>query len=310
MIKRIISLVFIAVAFSTFTMEKPTSKPSYLEPLITELKIQIALHLTTAKTIDEAVKNIRSLRQVNKEFYDLLNDPVLTKWIIEELAKKYASSLLEVPKDPYAQRNFEVKENAKLIVVAAALNTTAAIQWLQNYLKDPKNREAAEYVLVQMATKNVNIVDGLLKAGLNPNSHSKYYGFTPPQTTALRAAANKNYLPGIKRLLAAGADPNLQTGPFSPLASAIINNAHPDIIKTLLDAGARIQSDALHLAAATSNDQVVIPTMTLLLNAGVRINQLNDAKRTALDNAIDIGKNQKIIWFLRSHGAKRASELP
>ena len=169
MIKKIISLLLIAIVFESSAMEKPAPKPSYLEPLITELKAQIALRLTTAKTIDEAVKNLRSLRQVNKEFYDLLNDPVLTKWIIEELAKKYTSSLLEVPKDPYAQKTFQVKENAKLIVAAAALNTTASIQWLQNYLKDPKNREAAEYVLVQMATKNVNIVDGLLKAGLNPN---------------------------------------------------------------------------------------------------------------------------------------------
>ena len=115
-------------------------------------------------------------------------------------------------------RNFEVKENAKLIVAAAALNTTASIQWLQNYLKDPKNREAAEYVLVQMATKNVNIVDGLLKAGLNPNSYSKYYGFARPSTTALAAAAQLNYLPGVKRLLVAGADPNLQSGSVvSPL---------------------------------------------------------------------------------------------
>ena len=151
----------------------------------------------------------------------------------------------------------------------------------------------------------------LLKAGLNPNSHSKYYGFARPSTTALAAAAQLNYLPGVKRLLVAGADPNLQSGSVvSPLESAIINDAQPDIIKALLDAGARIKRYTFHIAAHNSNDQVVIPTMTLLLNAGASINQLNDVQRTALDNAIEIGKNPKVIAFLRSRGAKRASELP
>ena len=305
MLKKLISLIFIAVAFASSAMEMPTPAQSYLDPLVKELKGLIVQHLTKAKSIDEAVKNIRSLRRVNKKFYNLINDPKLTEWIIYELAKKYAPEIVKIEKGPPGDERPVLKQNARLVLSAAALNTTASIQWLQNYLKDPKNMEVAEYLLVQMATKNVNIVDGLLKAGVNPNARSKYYGFAAAGATALEAAALSNYLPGVKRLLAAKANPNLRGADDIPLAMAIITNPHQDIIQALLDAGSNIPTDALHLAARRLDDQVAIPTITLLLNAGAPINQVYRG-RTALDEAIEFGKMPKIIEFLKSRGAKKS----
>lgn len=315
MSKKISSLLLIAIVFASSAMEMPVPESSYLDPLVKELKGLIIQHLIKAKTLDEAVKDIRSLRRVNKKFYKLINDPQLAEWIIRELAKRYSSSILVIPKDPRAQRNFEIKENARLIVAAAALNTTGSIQWLQNYLKDTENMEMAEYLLVQMAKDNVNIIDGLLKAGVNPNARSKEYGFSQPRTTALEAAVIFNYIPGVKRLLASGANINLETSAeFSPLYLAVTRQVHPDIIKLLLDAGAKNDKDDLSGAIFNKllkrDMEYALPTITLLLDAGAPINRIVH-ERTVLDYALLKEEDYpEIIELLKSRGAKRASELP
>ncbi len=180
MIKKIISLLLMAITFASPAMEKPTPEPSHLAKIADELKLHIIKQFADAKSLDEAISAFRNLKQVNKEFYNVVNDPALTKWIIEELSqKKYIQDVLNsitnaIPNIPfYTPKLPQLGQNSRLILVSAALNTTASIEWLRNYLKDPKNMESAEYLFVQMAGKNVNLIDGLLKAGVNPNARSK-----------------------------------------------------------------------------------------------------------------------------------------
>lgn len=300
-------------------MEQPL-RPDYLTPLTQDLKALIIQELVKSQNIDEAVKSIRKLSRTNREFRQVVNDQQLTKWIIYELSqKKYVQEFLNaIPKGPREQRRPELGQNARLIFAAASLNTPASIQWLHNYLQDPTNKIMAEYLLVQMAGRNVNVLDGLLKTGVNPNARSPYYGFASQGDTALSAAVISHYIPGIKRLLAAGANIHILSAKSYPiLVEAIIERNHPDTIKLLLDAGAKNDKSALSEAlfsAVQSRLEFAIPIIQLLLDAGAPLNQKNYIGQTVLDVAASRPvKDINLIAFLESRGAreaKRPSEKP
>lgn len=306
----------LAFVFSSSPIQSPNQTLSHLDSLLKDLKIIIIQKLTAAHSINEAIRDIKMLMRVNKKFYNIINDPQLTHWIINEIAQKYAATILsQIPHEGDDQRHPAMQKNAQLIVAAVSLHTKASIQWLKNYLKDPENMRIAEYLFVQMARDNITCIDALLNAGVNPNTQSKYPGFQLPYTTALEAAAINNYLEGVKRLLAAGADVNITSSGFPILEEAVQKKAHAAIIKALLDAGAgkdiNTLTRAFYIAAARPGGRFAIPTLTLLLNAGARINDIYNMNGgwTALDAAIQIGKSPAVIHFLKSRGAKRASEL-
>ena len=302
--------------------KKVTAQENFvgLEKLPADLRKMLFEYLTGAGPLEEAVKNIKSLGSTHPRFRSAVNDPKVSEWLIKELAKKTDPLLKPIPYGPPGSRRPDFTEDARLILAAAALNTKESINWLKQYLQDPKHKELAEYLLVQMAGKSVIILDGLLNAGINPNIRSNEYGYAQVGSTGLVTAAVHDYLPGVKRLLAAKADPNIQAGSNGSALMEAIVGGHTAIVQALLQAKADpnlkwARNTPLIFAAGGRKPNLEIVTM--LLDAGADINAKDYSNKTALDYAIresDTAISHQDVYaqiaeLLKQRGGKRGSEL-
>jgi hypothetical protein len=64
-------------------------KPNYLALLPADIKKDIVLAIAYSSTVEEAVDAIRTLTETNKQFNQMINDPITTRTIIRILAEKF-----------------------------------------------------------------------------------------------------------------------------------------------------------------------------------------------------------------------------
>ncbi len=109
--------------------------PAPLEALPDELKGEVLLFLTSGKDIQEAAQNIRNFMSLNKVFAPFLNDESINRALIEELARRFFSTI----------------DRVSLIKAATVLGTKGAVDWLRDMLEsDPelsKNKEVLFTIL-------------------------------------------------------------------------------------------------------------------------------------------------------------------
>jgi ankyrin repeat protein len=113
----------------------------------------------------------------------------------------------------------------------------------------------------------------------------------------------------LKELINAGVDINIKFNMgklknLTPLSSAVLKGCSTEIIKTLVDAGAEINSTdiyectPLHYAAMKQNE----PLVQELINAGANVNARNIYDRTPIFNVDD--KDSEIAKILINAGAE------
>lgn len=171
---------------------------------------------------------------------------------------------------------------------------------------------------------NLEIIDALIKAGANANTYLfekgsalstvdfyKHNDLRNP--TLLEIAiqdAENNSLETVKRLLNAGADPNMFSGNLGPLVKAIVLN-NPEIVELLIAAGADLEHSTnmdiqtkiysatpLGYAVKTQNPKIV----DILIKAGANTNALifesNESslsKLSTLGSAFDPDKHKNFL---------------
>lgn len=119
--------------------------------------------------------------------------------------------------------------------------------------------------------------------------------------TALHYLAVENQIQAVKALVAMGADiNNLSACAGTPLSESA-SLGYADLVKYLLEAGARIHVEgqnepALHGAAAKGS----VETVEALLNAGADVNAVDDLKATALHLAAERDHPEIIRILLRA----------
>ena len=297
------------------TMEKPEqTQRSWLEQLPAEINQHILVELTSAKTLDEAVKNIKNFLISNKSFSAFLNDPQTNKLLIEKLAQQFT--------------------NGDHIAAAIALNTPGAAEYIASQIKtdqdarklgeiliDAVTNYAAEYTLSRTKTDqyaqelNRMLIDAIKNQNpqktinflLKVQQHSKL-SFINAQdakgNTALILAARFGHTKIVQQLLEAGADVNKQNNRKRDTAlMEAVSSQCPVMVQQLLKAGADVNKQsfwgdtALMYAALHS-----VELVQLLLEAGADVNIKNSEGRTALQHAHPYDK--PIIDLLRKAGAR------
>ena len=155
----------------------------------------------------------------------------------------------------------------------------------------------------------------IVNAGVGVNAVD-FAGFTP----LIYAASNRN-VAAVRLLLAKGADVNVRSGDgsfqkvkagaialghWAPLTASVAL-ATPELVKTLLDAGASLQTTDVRgmtpLMLAVANDRQNIDVIRMLIARGADVNAKSRAGETALDWAVKIGA-KPAIEALRGAGAE------
>ena len=154
----------------------------------------------------------------------------------------------------------------------------------------------------------LEMVRALLKRGANPNA-----GKGATRSAPIQQCANSGNIEILKALLDAGADVDAMDAGQCALSTAALNG-HVEFIKTLLEAGANPNqaddSGTTPLHSAVAGKKLTIVKM--LVTSGAKLNAVRFGGKveTALDFAEDRRQTDGIADYLRSVGAKRASELP
>jgi ankyrin repeat protein len=154
----------------------------------------------------------------------------------------------------------------------------------------------------------VEMVKVLLRRGANPNA-----GKGKTRSAPIQQCANNGNVDILKALLEAGADVNATHAGDSALGSAAING-HEKFVEILLKAGANVNraddSGTTPLISAVAGRKLAIVKMLVVAGANLNAVRFGGRVETALDFAEDGKRDLAIAEYLRSVGAKRASELP
>ncbi len=133
-------------------------------------------------------------------------------------------------------------------------------------------------------------VAALIDAGADVN------GRTDEDHTPLLVATLANLAPFVERLLAAGADPNLETQ-HQPVLYTAAFAGHENIVKLLIEAGADLNADGYYgTAIAAACYKRDVPVAQKLIDAGCDVNVANEHQITPLMYAVrDIDLTQRMI---------------
>jgi ankyrin repeat protein len=203
-----------------------------------------------------------------------------------------------------------------LYVAARSDGSAPVVKLLIQAGADPKAADALKSTVLHAAAmgNDTEAVRLLVDAGADVNAVDAA-GATP----LIHAAANRN-LAAVRLLIARGANVNarmsdgsfqkVKNGPialghFTPLSSAAAF-ASPELIRMLLDAGARVNVADVRgmtpLMLAVSTDRQNTEVVRLLLAKGSEVNAKSLAGETALDWANKIG-SKPVIDMLKRAGA-------
>ena len=166
---------------------------------------------------------------------------------------------------------------------------------------------------------DIDTIRMMVDAGLDVNAHDVPFGFTP-----LIAAAGNGNLAAVRLLLAKGADVNAVSGDgsFNKVKAGTIAlgnftallmaapHASPDVIKALLDAGAKVNVQDVRgmtpLMTAVATDHQTIDVVRMIVSKGADVNVKSVAGETALDWAHKIG-DPAVVALLKKAGAVATS---
>jgi ankyrin repeat protein len=291
--KRIMIISLLALIAASHSMEMPLrpsastlqSEKSHLEKLPGDLK-KVILANITAKNLDEAVKNIKSLARTNKFFRDYINREDILKYIITTMA----------------DQNPDVDEHdaAEKLQTMPGIKNTQFQDWLlKRKVEIPKEQELTQAAL----SNDIATVERLLHEGVAVNAKDKKFKYT-----ALALATYQKHKAMMQKLINEGADLNILNGIHAPgtaLQVAAERNAK-EPLEILLNAGANPNIPNAHdlstpLMVAIEHDNVEITN--LLLNAKADVNMQNKIGYTPLIKAAYVG-NAQIVKMLLDAGAK------
>ncbi len=322
--KRTLFLLFIGTSFSIFAMEAPESQKVQFAELPAELKVLIiSAGVQQAKTLQEAVDQIKAQAQVNKVFRDIIQND--SPKFINYLANKFhvsdykiAFTLGVLSKEWFINKGLmaegEELNKEKLQQLAATWKQTgkALIDNVKQKNKQEVVRlltEGADHNFIDVNGKtplhwasfhaNKDIVTLLLGNGADPNTKDD------EDWTALHRAVIKGNKDIATLLLGNRADPNTKDNNGMPALHWAVIKGRKDIVTLLLGNGAdpnakdKKGGTALHRAIIEDNKDIA----TLLLGNGADPNIKDNYGRAALDLASE-GFHTEIIKMLEEAIAK------
>lgn len=215
---------------------------------------------------------------------------------------KHLKNLLALPHDPIEQ--YRTYSSHSLLGLAVSLNDSEKVKLLLAQCQDYAfiNHHAAENItaLQTAAGKgNKDIVDALIEAGADIDIESG-----PFALTALHAASKNGHVSIVETLIKHGADVNHCTDFFTCLSSALSNN-HRTVFDALLTAGADINAKStkqlhlLYFACSSSTAE----NIKAALAAGARLSDFKSADGyTPLLLSVRNPDAKNVIKLLLEHG--------
>jgi ankyrin repeat protein len=269
------------------------------EKLPSELIEHIATFLTSAASVDDAIKNIQSFARSQKSLYAILTDLQGTDKIIKLLSERFKKEPLDI---------------------ALLLRTPAVPRWLERYLEknpqligylrnklvnDPQAMSYLKNKLVQATRKgDLPMVTFLANAGTELNEYRETISrLNVAVDTPLVAAARQGNDNVVDILIRAGATINQGGEDYETPLIAAAKNGHLSTVDMLIKAGGDIDKEdaygrtPLHAVAQYGKDVIA----ARLLQAGAKINKrAQSAGDTPLYTAVQNGHLSTVDMLIKA----------
>ena len=225
-------------------------------------------------------------------------------WNTEEYFK--TATLEEVTVCLDAGIDLEARDDSGLTPLHRAVQDTENPDVIKSLINAGANLEAqakdkqTPLHVAAAYSENPDVIKSLINTGANLEAQAK-----DKQTPLYWAVSFKN-LSAIKVLIDAGADKASVNNRWTSLHWVAAYNENPDIIKSLINAGADVKARAevkrtpLHVAAAYNENPDIIKS---LINAGADVKARAEVKRTPLHYALYNNKNPDVVKVLLDAGA-------
>jgi hypothetical protein len=239
----ILTISVIASAMVTKETGKPEaeSKPKLekleaFKALPTDIKVLI-IGAINEGSFDATIKKLAKLREVNKEFRNIINDPTRGKALFQMIVSQY----------PYTDATF-------IISAALDLDTLGSFQWIKDKINTDENVKALlnrgllnlslRKIILEDSTpetleKKLHRAQKLLSLGADPNAI-----FIGTLMSALMSATQLQDIEFVKLLLDAGANINyIQPGKNKTATDIAISTHNNDLIRLLFSRGGKMGSE-------------------------------------------------------------------
>jgi ankyrin repeat protein len=256
---------------------------------------------TTKKSM---ITNLKSLEPLEEEFVDAASSGYTAK-VRELLSRGVPVDVLDNRDAPMGQTALmHAAHNGHLEVVGVLLDGGANISAKDKAVPTfPEVAHGHQPLHYGVRSKNVAVAEMLLDAGANPNALNSQA--KPP----LNVAVQYGNLETVRLLLARGAKLNLRVknkGFFPPLCAAASANQR-EIFNELMKAGADIHAvNPLNqtplICAASAPEEIALPMIEALLNAGAKVDHIDKFGNTALFAAV-FQQSSNVVKALAQAGA-------
>ena len=285
-----ILISFLSLSINITCMEKEESESGQIAGLPKELWSEIAGALSKSTDLREAVKNIQELSKTNKALHRLLEEPRIKRYLVDKVAHEFnadvknVEALFGLPEaKEYLEEFLTEFKNASPAKVEKTMsdllkeeNTVVLNYLFKNGISPDEISKTLEENILVLASKALQndipkkwrMLKFLIEKEANINAIDYFYRDTillrelnEFHSLLIRKLINendaKNFIENIQYLLEHGADVNLQTHRFeTPLGLAIDialrNSKYIDLVKLILEKGARVQERDLELAQHNS----------------------------------------------------------
>lgn len=138
-------LVILLMNHFGFSLQ-PQDGSDHFTPLPADLQAHITSYLTSGKTLEEVINNIRALSEVNKTYNNIINDAQVTRYLISTIAKRF---------------------NVSELAAAFALKTAGSKNWTDIYINKAQKdtnvkNELAKILQKAIQDNDLNLVKYIL----------------------------------------------------------------------------------------------------------------------------------------------------
>jgi hypothetical protein len=175
-------IFFVTIFCALQSVQAQIEHTSSMADMPPEIKTLIITEITQADSLGQAINNLKNIHVINKEFNGLMQNPVVTRYVVQSLAQKFNISRVAFLSNDKLQKIGLNKQavdkyfiDGSMLIEAINDKDSALVRNLirqgvdSNYIADMLIEEPRSALMIAVYIGNIDTVRVLLENGANPN---------------------------------------------------------------------------------------------------------------------------------------------